>query len=268
MQKIYGFIRSHRRAAPLRLIAKISERYLTAWENEDFFDFAMNGERYVLNRFAQWWGDNPLEVWDVGAHHGEWAGLAKAELPTARITSFELIPATYAKLRDALGGKEWSTQVLGGLSDREGTIKACWNLKFDTTSSLAPRLGDELYDSDYLEEVECSVITGAGYASNHRVPHLLKIDTEGHEVSVLRGCGPLLQSSEAPQLIQFEYGKTYLPSGSTLRQAYGILEPNGYRIGRVYPDHVQFAPYRYELDNFRMGNFVAVKSQELAELLS
>lgn len=267
MQKIYHFIRTHRRSGFLRLCAKASERYLSAWKNENFYDFSRNGERFALTRFADWWGDRPLVVWDVGAHDGEWATLAHGELPSARIVSFEIIPTFYRRLTESLQNEHWSTTVEAGLSDVSGTAKACWNTKYNKTSSMAPRLGDRLFEEEYLIEVDCRVVTGDDYAAVHGIPNLLKIDTEGHEVQVLRGCHDLLARDDGPEFIQFEYGKTYLPSGSTLKQVYDILGPAGYHIGRLYPDHVGFQTYDYGADDFRMGNFIAVRSTELARLL-
>jgi hypothetical protein len=43
-----------------------------------------------------------------------------------------------------------------------------------------------------------------------------------------------------------------------LREAYQLLEPFGYTIGRLYPDGVDFKPYEYQDDHFRMGNYVAI----------
>ncbi len=62
-----------------------------------------------------------------------------------------------------------------------------------------------------------------------------------------------------PRLIQFEYGDTYIPAGKTLYGIYQILAPLGYRIGRVYPDHVEFKDYDFCDEHYRMGNYVAVK---------
>jgi FkbM family methyltransferase len=267
VQKIYNFIRAHRKARFFQLMGKVSERYLWAWSNEDNWDFPRNGERFALQRFAQWWGDRPLLVWDVGAHHGEWATEAHGELPTARIVSFEMIPQTHQGLVKAMGDKHWSVQVDAGLSDQPGIATACFNQKFDTTSALNPRLGDQLYDDKFLVDVECRLIRGDDYAREHGVPNLLKIDTEGHEVAVMRGCREFLSGPNAPEMIQFEYGKTYLPTGSTLKQVYDILAPAGYKIGRLYPDQVGFRDYDWSADDFRMGNCIAVKSPELAALL-
>ena len=99
-------------------------------------------------------------------------------------------------------------------------------------------------------------------------PGFIKIDVEGHELSVLRGAQALFAGPNAPAMLQIEYGETYIPSGSTLQALYQLLEPHGYSVGRLYPNHVHFKPYEYEDDNFRMGNLIAARGPELVKLLS
>jgi Methyltransferase FkbM domain len=99
---------------------------------------------------------------------------------------------------------------------------------------------------------------------------LLKIDVEGHEIEVLSGFATVLASAVLqPQVIQFEYGVTWLPGRHNLLEAYRILEPFGYAIGRLYPDGVDFKPYTFADDHFRMGNYIAVRAKTpLAEKLA
>jgi hypothetical protein len=87
---------------------------------------------------------------------------------------------------------------------------------------------------------------------------LLKIDTEGHEIAILEGFSKALHGSRI-SVIQFEYGTTWIAPRCFLHEAYTLLKPLGFSIGRLYPDGVFFKPYnRLEDDHFRMGNYVAV----------
>ncbi len=99
-------------------------------------------------------------------------------------------------------------------------------------------------------------------------PALFKIDTEGHDAAVLRGANRLLGSDQAPAMIQFEYGNTWLPAGETLERTQDLLEQHGYKVGRLYPNHVGFKRYEYNDDQFRMGNVVAVKPAALLAALA
>lgn len=268
MRVVDDLIRAHERKWPFDLLGRAAERYLRAWYNEDFYDFASNGEARALRKFKDWFKGDSLLVWDVGAHHGEWATLAHRELANAEIVSFEMIPRTFESLKAAMAAKSWCRPVPLGLSDTVGTFTACFNSKWDTTSALTPRLGSVLYPQESLSSVECHLTMGDEFARTNPSPQLLKIDTEGHEVRVLKGCLDMLSGDRSPDMIQFEYGQTYIPSGSTLHQIYEILGPLGYKIGRLHPDRVKFKTYEYGADNFRMGNFIAVKSDDLMRALS
>ena len=68
-------------------------------------------------------------------------------------------------------------------------------------------------------------------------------------------------------MIQFEYGDTWLPAASTLEAAHAFLTSCGYKVGRLYPNHVAFKTYSYADDHFRMGNIIAVKDDGLVKLL-
>jgi hypothetical protein len=81
-ERLLQFIRDHRRAAPFRMAAVASEKYLRAWYHEAHFEFVANGERFALERFARWNGGAPTVVCDVGAHEGEWAEEVHALAPS------------------------------------------------------------------------------------------------------------------------------------------------------------------------------------------
>lgn len=264
-------IRSHERSAPMRAVATICTKFLRAYYNEDFFDMDDNGERYVMSVVARHLSSRADDavIWDVGANHGDWSVMAHELLPEARLVAFELMPAVYEQLSALADSTEWLRAENFGLSDTEQRVPAYWNEDYDTTSSLTPRLGHELF-SGTVREIECRVMRGDEYLAAHPEarPTVLKIDVEGHEVPALRGCASLLAGDDAPILVQFEYGQTYVPAGATLHDVYQILEPCGYRIGRLYPDRVDFRPYDFADEHYRMGNYVAVRDAELEQLLS
>jgi hypothetical protein len=87
-----------------------------------------------------------------------------------------------------------------------------------------------------------------------------KIDTEGAEVEVLRAL--LTRIAEDQPIVQFEYGKTWLPSRSQLKDVYDMLGPLGYSIGRLHPKWVRFAPYSVDaVETYAYGNYAAVPAK-------
>jgi FkbM family methyltransferase len=260
--KLQRVIAENRRSAPLRLIAKCSEKYLHAWYNEARWDFGSNGESFVLSRFNKWSHGRKVVIWDIGAHYGEWSEAAHRMAPNATIHSFEIIPDMAVRLTDS----DWRSAHPFGLSDAEGVVDVHWNKWHDTENSINPRSEAPTFQGASVAVIQCPVKTGDQLVSELGAPDFVKIDVEGHEAYVLRGFRDALQSESAPQLIQFEYGATYVPSGSTLREIYALL-PN-YSIGRLYPDHVDFKPYSYSDEHLRMGNMIATRDQALRNLLA
>jgi FkbM family methyltransferase len=259
-------IRANRRSPPLRFIARVAEKYLRAWHNESFFEFDRNGEAFALRQFARWQATRPLVVWDVGANDGSWATLARRMLPSAQIHSFEILPPIADRYTERMARAEWATLHRIGLSDRVGTTQMSWNVGRDDTSSLAMRPTEAR--GGEVRQVEVGVSTiDAMLGGGLPPPDLLKIDTEGHDAAVLRGAAGLLKGPDAPAMIQFEYGDTWLPPAETLERAQRQLEEAGYRLGRLFPDHVGFKAYEYTDDHFRMGNMIAVKQESLMRLL-
>lgn len=260
--RLQQVIAENRRSLPLRLIAKCSEKYLHAWYNEARWDFSSNGEAFVLSRFNQWAQGRKVAVWDVGAHYGEWSEAAHKLVPSSEIHSFEIIPEIASGLTDI----DWRSAHAFGLSDAEGVVDVHWNKGHNTESSINPRSEALTFQTSPVAVVQCQVKVGDKLVSEFGFPDFLKIDVEGHEAYVLRGFRETLQSRNAPSLIQFEYGQTYVPSGSTLREIYSLL-PN-YSIGRLYPGYVDFKPYGYSDEHLRMGNMIATKDQALRKLLA
>lgn len=269
LQSARQFIRSHHRNPVFTAAATACEKYLRAYYNEDFYEFARNGESFALRAFARWSSGRPAVIWDVGAHEGHWASAARELVPAARVIGFEILPPVFAKLETLARRVDWLTAENLGLSDRDGEVDVYWNPRHDSTNAISPRLGHKLF-SGGVQAVACRVTTGDLYLSRNggQAPDFLKIDVEGHELAVMRGCSNLFGGHGAPTVIQFEYGATYLPSGSSLGQAYRLLTPHGYRIGRLFPDHVAFADYSYGSDHFRMGNYIAVRDQRLQGVLA
>jgi hypothetical protein len=86
---------------------------------------------------------------------------------------------------------------------------------------------------------------------------LVKIDTEGHDLAVLRGARDLF-ASQRISVAQFEYNHRWIYARCYLRDAFELFEPLGYRVGKLTPAGVEFYPsWDPELETFIEGNYVA-----------
>jgi FkbM family methyltransferase len=260
-------IRTSRRSLPFRMLASAAHKYLRAFYNEDFYDFSGNGECYAMGQLARWLDGKPVNVWDVGANTGEWAAAAHEILPACPITAFEIVPQIFAALTHRLSGEPWFNAVNAGLSDANGQAEVFWCINADSASSMTVPLHLRV-EAGVGELVPCTLRRGDDVAGEIGAPGFLKIDVEGHEVPVLRGLQTVLSGLDAPDMIQFEYGATYIAGGYVLHDVYELLVPLGYKIGRLYPNYVDFSDYSVELESFRMGNYIAVRDERLEGYLS
>jgi FkbM family methyltransferase len=221
-----------------------------------------NGEREVLCRLAPLM---PKTVLDVGANEGDWAQMALAELPTAHLHAFEIIPDTFRLLAARLGAEPRVTLNDCGLSDEKGEMAMH---VFDAPSKRASHI-PHLHGPS--RPVTCAVRAGDDYLREKNIAHVdcLKIDVEGAEPVVIQGFAHALGEGRI-DLIQFAYGKANIATHFLLYDYCKYFAERGYAVGKIYPDFVDFRDYAYDDEDFLGPNFLAcrVQRQDLIARLS
>jgi FkbM family methyltransferase len=246
----------------VRRIARQCEKFLFGYFNESFYDFDRNGEGALAAAIIGERPSAPLLAFDVGASRGDWTQAVLACKADAVVYCFEIVPSLARDLRHQFAGLPNVHVCEHGLSSVSRELDVFWNKTMDTTSAIDPaRHEGDFFSGCEIVRVDGQVKTGDSVLaslSNPRID-LLKMDVEGHEMEVLYGFRETLRSAALrPRVIQFEYADTWLPARHTLREAYMLLEPFGYAIGRLYPDGVDFKRYEFKDDHFRTGNYVAI----------
>jgi FkbM family methyltransferase len=263
--RLRKYARENRSSSIVRYLVSKSERFLQGYYNQDYFDLDKNGEARVIEAVVAAQSKTHLFVLDVGANRGEWAKAVLERQSDATIFCFEIIPPIAAALRTALANYPNVHVFDFGLSSASMQVDVCWNHTWDTANSIVPRLEDRFFSEAKVSTLPCEVRVADAVLEDLRLERidLLKIDVEGHEMEVLAGFAKTLQSNTLrPRVIQFEYGATWLPPRHNLREAYRMLEPLGYVIGRLFPDGVEFKSYEFADDHFRMGNYIAAQAQD------
>lgn len=255
-------LRSRHANPVVRLGARFCNWYLFHYWNQQNWDVGANGELLFLRALdtCQIGMPKPV-VFDVGANTGTYAKLVRRTLANSTIHCFEIVPRTRVTLAENISGMNDVFVSEYGLSNANTALKIGCKRDNDTQSRVLSPLSGTI-----KEIVECEVCTGDRYLAEHHIEtvDLLKIDTEGHELAVLEGFRNALRDARI-RTIQFEYGTTWIAPRRLLYEAYTLLEPHGFCIGRLYPDGVFFKPYnRFEDDHFRMGNYVAVHREHAA----
>lgn len=256
---IGNIIRKHHTNVLITKGAKICDTYLRYYYNQKFWDMERNGELLVLRTLASKPNDShhKITIFDIGANKGEYVKTIRSVIHNCIIHCFEIVPDTRQTLVSNLAETENLIVSDYGLSDKSGFLEIGFNKENDTEA----RVSSNLISTETL--ITCPVLTGDEYCQENNIEEidLLKIDTEGHEIPILEGFRNTLPKVK---LIQFEYGTTWIPQKHFLWEAYEILEPTGFLIGRIYPDGVLFKPYdSTEDEHLRMGNYVAVHKTDI-----
>ena len=249
-RSIGNFIRKHHASPIIVRGARLCSTYLYYYFNEKYWNMEKNGEILLLkvissqiNRIP----DHKLTIFDVGANKGDYVKAVRSVIPNSIIHCFEVVPETRELLKSNLSSDTKDVIISNyGLSDKLGTLEIGFNKKYDTKARVSSNIRKK------ERVIDCPVQTGEQYCCENSIEdiELLKIDTEGHEVPILEGFRNILHKIKT---IQFEYGSTWILEKHFLWEAYELLEPAGFQIGRLYPDGVLFKPYnRKEDDHFRM----------------
>ena len=255
---------AHRRSRVAQGISAAVTRLYKSQSNLNY-DMSSNGEKWILRTLSSF---EDLDVlFDVGANHGEWSIAARESFPEASIHCFEIVPRTFEVLSRNLGGMSNVTLNPCGLSDRDGEIEIFYDPKLHFIATAVPGFSEEFHRNQ-TQVLRLPTVTGDDYSEKQEIDRInfLKIDVEGHEPQVLRGFERMLGSGRIDAL-QFEYGYVNIGVKFLLRDFYEYLTRFDMQIGKVYPDHVDFRPYRYRDEDFFGPNYVAVRS-ERTDILS
>jgi FkbM family methyltransferase len=162
---------------------------------------------------------------------------------------FEPSPASHARLEARYGGSANVRLNQAGLSAEPGEATLHVHGREPDRNSLYP-------GGDSSERVRLRTLDE--YCESEGIDRIdyLKVDTEGHELAVLKGAERLLREGRV-QYVQVEYGPAYLDAGATLRDVMGLLDDFGYHASKILPRGPEPVPgYSRELENFTLSNWL------------
>lgn len=231
-----------------RLCAKVVDRY----NGDNDSDMRRNGELRFLQRVLA----GATTVFDVGANVGDWTYEALKINATAHYHAFEPSPTTYASLE----ARRFPPNVKlrnCGLGEKEGERPLFVFGDGLGVNSLYERQGTDCV-TQRRETVKIQTVDGYCAANGVERIDFLKLDVEGHELSVLRGAEQLLRGGRIG-VVQFEYGGTYIDARVLLKDVWEYVQatnPN-YSFYKVHPSGLRSVPaYRQTLETFQYSNWV------------
>ena len=172
---------------------------------------------------------------DVGANVGNYSRFIKRLNPDIDIFAFEPHPATYQRLIknvDGLGIRTYNV----GVGSTEGLLKLYDYPDEDGSShaSLYKDVIEQIHKGQAVEH-EVKIISLDVFAAEHNIDRvsLLKVDTEGHELEVLKGFENFIKTGKV-DLIHFEFNEMNIVSRVYFKDFWEFL-PN-YDFFRMLPD--------------------------------
>jgi FkbM family methyltransferase len=176
-------------------------------------------------------------VLDVGANAGQYSALVRELGPKTVVHAFEPHPVSFAALAQLASG-------IGVVVHPFALGEVCTEIEFfDYADNAGSR-----HASAYREVIEdvhgrpsaawkvrCETLDSVADRWNLTRIGLLKIDTEGHELAVLKGARRLIETG-AIDVIQFEFNEMNVISRVFMKDFFALL-PN-YRVYRLLGEGV------------------------------
>jgi FkbM family methyltransferase len=174
-------------------------------------------------------------IFDVGANVGNYSKSLIEVNQNVDIFCFEPHPSTFQKLLsnvNHLGIKSFNV----GVGSSNGTLNLYDYAGNDGSShaSLYKEVIEEIHKGQAVEH-EVKIITLTAFANEHKIERvlLLKIDTEGHELEVLKGFETYIRQNKV-DLIHFEFNEMNVASRVFFKDFWEFL-PN-YDFYRMLQD--------------------------------
>lgn len=90
---------------------------------------------------------------------------------------------------------------------------------------------------------------------DNKIIDLVKIDTEGSELDILKSMGSVIKKI---RIIQFEFGSSNIDTRNFFIEFYILLKKNKFDIYRITPGIPREIDYSYLDENFNNANYIAV----------
>jgi FkbM family methyltransferase len=212
------------------------------WKRE-FFRYGVSP--YVdIARLNRAWGRSVGVFFDVGANRGQTTQQALKEFPAARIFAFEPHPGTCQALRNSVSDDRLSIYQLA-LGDKCGHV-ALYEYGSSGDGSLInslvsnARFPMQFGFSATEARVECTTIDAFCASTKIEIVDVLKIDTEGYDLNVIKGAQGMLREGRV-RYIYTEFNDLFPKSGTeggALLPIAEYLATFGFRYVATYTDFV------------------------------
>lgn len=177
-------------------------------------------ESFAAEYYMEFINNNDV-VFDIGANIGYYVNIERKAAPQAKIYAFEPVSETYSYLLKNIPDANIFPHQLA-ISDRVGSSKI----------TIADNRNLSTMTLDGVGEIVTTTTLDAFCLENSVTPTILRMDTEGYEVPILRGAQRLIES-DTPLKIFMETHPT-LAGIDTELELFHWLKRNGLEVDRLF----------------------------------
>ena len=232
-------------------------------------DMSKNGENWFIQNILSKVSSKVPVYFDVGANIGEYSAALKSANDRARIYCFEPNNENFLQLQKELPMNAGFKFLNMGLSSKK-TDLMLFSSDLSQTTGHATIYADVLndlhgYESCDGEEAKFDTLDAVVDREGIDTIDLLKIDTEGHELEVLKG-GINAIANNRIKVIQFEFNEMNVISRAFLKDFYELLYPK-FRIFRLTNRKlIDLGDYTSKNEIFQIQNILAIHQDLIAFL--
>jgi FkbM family methyltransferase len=214
-------------------------------------------EEKFLRRVAAKMGGGT--IFDIGANRGAYSVLVRKLCPKNTIYAFEPHPKNFRLLEDA-ASRSGFTALPIAVSDRVGSVQLYDFAEEDGSTQASLDCNTLSFQGNARTvsyDVPCTTLDSFTTENGIERIALLKIDTEGFDLSVLKGAARLL-SEQRIDLIQFEFIPANIVRRVSMKDFFELLD--GYKLHRLCLNGALLPIERYsvkECEIYVPQNFIA-----------
>lgn len=200
----------------------------------------------------------PVAV-DVGANNGEWAISFAQLIKNSRVFTFEPQKKAFEKLTSNTSKFSNIENFNYGLGETDQDAVLFSDFSGSGMASLSKRdithLGLSFEQKEKISLTSLDLMIKKGKLD--RIPNILKIDVEGHELGVLKGA---INSLNEIKILQFEFGGTCIDTKVFFKEYWDLLGKYEFEFFRLTPRGlIKVRSYSENDEVFRFTNYFAIK---------
>jgi FkbM family methyltransferase len=206
--------------------------------------------------------ESDLVVFDIGANQGDYSLAIKNEYPTAQIYAFEPHPTTFNKLKVA--SEMYGFQAYNcGLGDKVEQLILYDHQSDEVLGTQHASIYKEVIEGVHksrIQQFDVNITTLDCFIRDNNINKidLLKIDTEGNELNVLKGAMVALNNNII-DVIHFEFNSMNVISRVFMKDFFVLL--HNYKFYRMLSDGLIPLEYDYLIcEIFAFQNIVAIRT--------